>query len=829
MKSVVLAIGVAVAGCIGSYGQDAQESRKITDRDIVRALDGNVSAQKDTLSSTQLWENAFILLGASAEWIEKIKSEAINFDPASLENKAKEATMTLGREDFETLPDSVKLNAFHNILSASLAYERDSVKYRNLRDVVGVIRQGNAEREDAGVITPLKEEKEDSTMTTTLKELVVESDNVRILPEGVAFIPTKKVKNAASNGYRLLMMMDIPFINIDPQTAAITSSIGKEVNVFIDYQPASVQDMASMMTSDVLRVEYFDYSTDPRFQNKRNILNFVMARYEYGGYTKFNVAANGLSNVDGSLYGKSRFSYKKMTYDLFASVDKFHNRHGGMNMYETFDLPSTGINTAAREQNHYRSKGEKTALTFKAVYLNTKFMYSNILGFNYNHTPETVSSFLMKRMPSNVNEVDRTELYDRNYTIAYNGSGWTDLGKGFTFHFQPSFSYGRVNSNDGYFINDKPLYVRNAIENSYSAGIRAGSIYRFKPLQTVSLSASYDYTKSNVIYGGSYDTRENLSNQTICVETSYSFQSRNFFIVPGVNYIVFKEQVGNLSQTTFYPSVTLSSQYSPVQKHLLMMEFNFNSLTNGINEKSDILFRNSENIWYKGNPHLKMFRNINGGVNYMFIPSQQLYLSASLGANSWIKRSVASYSQFPEMNGILRTFINSGNKADFWAALTFRGSFFNNALTVRLTPIFTHELSTGIYSMHLNRFAWKFNVSYFLKDFYFTGYYFSNDKTLSPFGGEIIHKKDTYGITAGYGNSNWNVELSALNFLRYKRAGDVYDFTSDCYSFKGVDLSGSNRFRLMLSIDYKFGYGKKVSQRDEAERVKDSQSAISRY
>ena len=234
MKSVVLAIGVAVAGCIGSYGQDAQESRKITDRDIVRALDGNVSAQKDTLSSTQLWENAFILLGASAEWIDKIKSEPIIADPASLENKAKEATMTLVREDFETLPDSVKLNAFHDILSASLAYEQDSVKYSNLRDIVGGIRRGNEKNENQDLITPLNEEREDTIMTTTLKELVVESDNVKILPEGVAFIPTKKVKNAASNGYRLLMMMDIPFINIDPQTAAITSSIGKDVNVFIE-------------------------------------------------------------------------------------------------------------------------------------------------------------------------------------------------------------------------------------------------------------------------------------------------------------------------------------------------------------------------------------------------------------------------------------------------------------------------------------------------------------------------------------------------------------------------------------------------------------------
>ena len=165
----MLAIGVAVAGCIGSYGQDAQESRKITERDIVRALDGNVSAQKDTLSSTQLWENAFILLGASAEWINRIKSEPVVTDPGSLENNAREATMTFVREDFETLPDSVKLNALHDILSASLAYEQDSVKYRNLRDIVGCIRRGNEKKENPALITPLNEEREDTIMTTTLK------------------------------------------------------------------------------------------------------------------------------------------------------------------------------------------------------------------------------------------------------------------------------------------------------------------------------------------------------------------------------------------------------------------------------------------------------------------------------------------------------------------------------------------------------------------------------------------------------------------------------------------------------------------------------------
>lgn len=66
--------------------------------------------------------------------------------------------------------------------------------------------------------------------------------------------------------------------------------------VFIDYLPASENDLLAMCVSDVKRVEYLEYPSDPRLQGNPYVINFIMQQYEYGGYAKaygFGTFLNG--------------------------------------------------------------------------------------------------------------------------------------------------------------------------------------------------------------------------------------------------------------------------------------------------------------------------------------------------------------------------------------------------------------------------------------------------------------------------------------------------------------------------------------------------------
>ena len=67
-----------------------------------------------------------------------------------------------------------------------------------------------------------------------------------------------------------------------------------------------------------MKVEYLEHPTDSRFMGAESVINFVMKKYEFGGYTKLSAGEYLLIGYQGdeSLY--SKFSYKRMTYDLYA-------------------------------------------------------------------------------------------------------------------------------------------------------------------------------------------------------------------------------------------------------------------------------------------------------------------------------------------------------------------------------------------------------------------------------------------------------------------------------------------------------------------------------
>ncbi len=39
-----------------------------------------------------------------------------------------------------------------------------------------------------------------------------------------------------------------------------------------------------MNVKDVKKVEYYTSPSDPRFQGKENVINFIMQKYDYGSY-----------------------------------------------------------------------------------------------------------------------------------------------------------------------------------------------------------------------------------------------------------------------------------------------------------------------------------------------------------------------------------------------------------------------------------------------------------------------------------------------------------------------------------------------------------------
>lgn len=126
----------------------------------------------------------------------------------------------------------------------------------------------------------------DSVPSTELQEVVVEGVTRRIVKFGTEYTPDKKVKKAATDATRLLQLMQLPQLKVSPVSGDIKTLSGKGVSMFIDFVPATKEELEGMRTDDVLRIEILDFPDDPRFNGADHVINFIMRRYEWGGYTE---------------------------------------------------------------------------------------------------------------------------------------------------------------------------------------------------------------------------------------------------------------------------------------------------------------------------------------------------------------------------------------------------------------------------------------------------------------------------------------------------------------------------------------------------------------
>ena len=137
----------------------------------------------------------------------------------------------------------------------------------------------------------------DVMLMQSLSEVTVQADRQYMTDDKSVYVPSRRDKKISSSGTRLLQAMAIPSLDVNPENNVVTTAAGEGVAIYIDHVPASKEEIAGMRTMDVARVEVFDYPKDPRFSGARHVVNFVMQKYEYGGYTRVGAAQTFVTDM----------------------------------------------------------------------------------------------------------------------------------------------------------------------------------------------------------------------------------------------------------------------------------------------------------------------------------------------------------------------------------------------------------------------------------------------------------------------------------------------------------------------------------------------------
>lgn len=672
----------------------------------------------------------------------------------------------------------------------------------------------------------------DSIKTQALDEIVVEASSQRINAEVSTYIPMTRQKNAAQNAVSLLSMMSIPQISVDPVNQAVQTAHGQNVSIFIDYLPATAEDLSGMRTQDVKKVEYFMHPSDARFQGAKYVINFVMQKYEWGGYTKITANKSfGVNSTEASVYSKMK--YKRMTFDIFADENYLTNRHIGQNSMEHFkftDLYGKGpqdiIRTSETKSSLYRNNSNDISL--RAYYNSDNFQFSNRIAYSLANTPHNdlhnSLSYSTDVLPMSESFTDASS---RDWALTYNGSYFFMLSKLAALNLDANYTYGNNKSDSHYYVPNDLSIINNAHEDVHKFDVYLHFSWNPNKANQLFSNVGVQHNWNIINYLGNSPSKQNYHVGVYFLSQNYQHIFNEHWNVGGsLGWIWETNRISGVKADNNFPQTNINATWSPSEKNQLYLTANYGSMFPDASQKSPNMLQQDELMWFRGTPELKDYKYTNALLSYTWLPNNKWQLSAD-GYFGLIKnRCVTLYSPTGPAGTMLRQYFNGGNYHSNYIGISATGKFFGGKLIAKLRPQYWIRKTTGDYAWSNNQLTCTAQLTYYLGNFYFFGWYMTPSKYQQTHSGIISHTPSKYKIAIGWGKGAWNISASAFNFATTSWKNHEESLTSEYYSFDRTTFGTQHHAKYYISATYTIGYGKKLQRNDETSGAGTAGSAI---
>ena len=672
----------------------------------------------------------------------------------------------------------------------------------------------------------------DSIASEKLPEIVVKAQMQHTDASSSTYTPTTRQKTSAQNAIDLLRQLAIPQININLVDNAVTTPSGQNVAVYINYIPASAEEIEGLLTSDVRRVEYLDFPTNPRFQGNEHVVNFIMQQYEYGGYTKALINENflvGKLSSRASIY--SKFAYKRMTYDLYAGASNHDIKHTGASIIGDYILENTDgepyhiTRNEIFNNSHY--KYNQYPVTFRAIYDSDNVQIANTVGFNFDQSPAAETSGCLSYKPAKTEEYsyNRCEPYTSRYLV-WSGNYYFILPRNFHLSVSPGINYGHTNNTYRYQTSGTDVIVNESKENVWQCRGSATLYKKFTDRQNGFFCAWYGSISNDVSYFGSSPYDNDFLDTYAGAALGYNISNNKWNISTDVALQWEKNKINDQSVSEIYPLLNVSAGFSPSQKHSLRAYFHFGANYPGASEKTPNTLQQNELMYYTGNPELGLSRQVTFNLSYNWMPSNKFSVSAFAQYFGEYNLYVPVYKPYNNGMALLRKFETDGDYNRTQIGMSFNYKLLNGNLQFAVSPSISFYRMTGLFDIERNPFSCNVSATYYLGNFYFQTSYQTGSLTVQGNHGVIYKDRDFYQIIAGWSRANWNIRVSAMNLFRNDWLCATNTLSTPLYS--ETRFANGNNFhrRLNLSIIYTFGYGKKVQRGNEVGVQSGASSAI---
>ena len=684
----------------------------------------------------------------------------------------------------------------------------------------------------AVVIIPVyAQEQADTLKAQELNEVVVQAQMQRTSSAKSTYTPTGKQKNAAQNAVDLLRQMAIPQIRINPIDETVTDNVGGNVAIYINFLDASKEEMEGLRTGDVRRVEYLEFPTDPRFHGAERVINIIVQEYAFGGYTKLTTNENFLVGFSSRNNIFSKFSYKKMTYDLYVGANNWDNHHIGGNVIGIFSLKDADgkyyqlTRTETLDGSHY--KQNEYPITFRATYSSEKIQIRNTVGFTHLSIPVYKQRGELTYQPDDEhNYTFNKSNPNRNNSLAYQGSFFFKLANRFSIDISPRVNFSHNNDYLSYSTSNTPEIIRNARENIYNYRVDAYLQKNISQKHTAMLGINGGDNINRLRYSGTNSYYDRFHNAFVAGLLGYQLSSKRVRLYADIGIYWNKSDINGMVYTDTYPFLHVNLKYSPNSKNSVTVFMQYANATPGINQKSSDILQDNEYMYITGNPLLKNSRNLMLNLGYTWMPCNTFGLNAYGKLNTFFNRQMLAYNSFDEGRALIRNYFNSGNFINGEIGFAVNWKLLNGKLQLYANPKQSFYKSSGIYSKSYNPFSVTAQATYYLNNLYFQAYYQSPGKLMFTSSPQIHKNRNFHSLSIGWANSKWNVRVMAANFFNKGWCSADIVTESPLYTEYQENIDTSSHPRINITATYTFGYGKKVQRGNEVGEQSGAASAI---
>lgn len=681
------------------------------------------------------------------------------------------------------------------------------------------------------VFSAKAQEATDTIQSHELNEVVVQAQMQRTSSTKSTYTPTGKQKNAAQNAVDLLRQMAIPQIRINPIDETVTDNVGSKVAIYINFLEASKEEMEGLRTADVRRVEYLEFPTDPRFRGAERVINIIVQEYAYGGYTKITANENFLVGLSSRVNIFSKFTYKRMTYDLYAGANNWNNHHIGNTTEGIYRLTDNNGNEYSvtrketLESSHY--KQNQYPITFRATYSSNKIQIRNLLAFTNLDVPTNEYSGKLEYSPNSVQNYsfDRKNP-NRSNSVAYSGTYFFALPKGFSVDFSPSFNYTHGNDYTDYVASEQPTIYRHAKEDAYYYRLNLYLRKSFGQKHSVMLGANRGEIINHINYTGKDGYKDKFLNDFTAAMVGYNFHTQKISVNFDAGWAWENNDMNKRGNSFNYPLTHLNVRYVPNQNNSFSIYFQYVTNSLGVSQKSSDILQENELMYITGNPSLKNSNQTIGDISYTWMPSNAFSMSAYGRYFGIYDRQLLVYNPYEDGKALLRSYINNGDYLNGEIGIAINWKLLNGKLQFYANPSQSFYKSTGIFNERYSPFRLTVQASYYLDSFYFQAYYESPQKSMDASLPQIKKIRNFHSVTVGWANANWNLRVMAANFFNKGWNGATNTTVSPYYSERQTVIGTSSHPRINFTATYTFGYGKKVQRGNEVGEQSGAPSAI---